>query len=125
MTNPFETLELEPLATVSEITARVRELAEDADEPRQKLLRALWEELTLHPRARITAAVATFVPEGGEPAALPPPRVATAAGAEPPASLLDKLPLAGLIPALAPPPGDRPSLVVSVHDDPLLQEDSR
>ncbi len=125
MSNPFETLGLEPLATVSEITARVRELAEDADEPRQKMLRALWEELTLHPRARIAAAVATFVPEGTEPPPCSPPRLTVGAGAEPPPSLLDKLPLAGLMPSLSPLPGDRPAPILSIHDDPLLQEDSR
>lgn len=126
MTNPFEALGLDPLATIGEITERVRELSEDADEPRRKELRALWESLTLHPRTRIAAAVATFVPDAPPPAAFPPPPRKAPPDAEPRSSLIDKLPLAGLVPALTSGSSAAPPLApLSIHDDPILQEQPR
>lgn len=126
VTNPFEALGIDPLATIGEITERVRDLSEDADEERRKELRALWESLTLHPRTRIAAAVTTFVPETPAPPGHPPPVTKPPPDAEPEPSLLDKLPLAGLVPALTSGPvRHRPSPSLSVLDDPLLQEQLR
>ncbi len=120
MKNAFEELDLDPLASTFAITERVRDLSEDASEPRQKELRALWEDITRHPRARITAAVATFV-AGEEESPVPPPRAPLPEGAAPGPSFLDKLPVAGLAATLGA-PVRRPPAVLSVHDDPILQE---
>jgi hypothetical protein len=62
MDNPIDRLGLSPLATVDEITAALRERAEDASEEERKRLRETWEELTLHPRTRLRAALSTFPP---------------------------------------------------------------
>jgi hypothetical protein len=71
MDNPLDRLGLSPLATVEEITAALRERAEDASDEERKMLRATWEELTLHPRSRVRAAVLTFPPRtnAGDPRA--------------------------------------------------------
>lgn len=126
--NPFEALDLDPLASTFEITERVRVLSEDADEARRKELRALWEELTRHPRHRITSAIATFIggsSSGGDiESPSPPPNVALPEGADPGPSFLDKLPLSGLAPSLGLEPSrPRPPLLVPLIDDPMLQED--
>lgn len=126
MTNPFEALGVDPLATIAQITERVRELSEDADEPRKKELRALWEALTLHPRSRIAAAITTFVPETPTPEAFPPPATRLPAEAEPSPSLLDTLPLAGVVPALSSAAlRPLPSSTVPILEDPLVQEHNR
>lgn len=122
MRNPFEALGLDPLASTFEITERVRELSEDADEPRRKELRALWEELTRHPRTRITAAVATFV-LGDVESPSPPPQAVLPETPDLRATFLDKLPLSGIAPSLQiDPQGRRPPLLLPLLDDPLLQE---
>ena len=125
MKNPFEALGLDPLASTFEITERVRELSEDADEPRRKELRALWEELTRHPRARITAAVATFV-LGDVESPSPPAQAVLPETPDLRASFLDKLPLSGILPSLSiDAQGRRPLLLLPLPDDPILEEPSR
>lgn len=124
MTNPFEALGIDPLATISQITERVRDLSEDADEPGRKQLRDLWEALTLHPRTRVTAAISTFIPETPAPEVAAPPLSRSRAQAGPLASLLDSLPIAGLVPTLssarsAPPPPP------PLSEDPIVQEEQR
>jgi hypothetical protein len=71
MENPIDRLGLSPLATADEITAALRERAEDASDDERRALRATWEELTHHPRSRHRAALTTF-PERAELRARPP-----------------------------------------------------
>lgn len=59
--NPFEKFDIDPRSSTAQITARFRELVQDArTEDAKAVLRAAWEELTLHPRDRLLAAMATF-----------------------------------------------------------------
>ncbi len=60
MSNPFERYDIDPMQGPAAITARLRELTEDASEAEREVLRAVWEELTLHPRRRLQAALDTF-----------------------------------------------------------------
>lgn len=81
MDNPFERYDLDPRQGVAAITQRLKELAEDAtDERERERIRAAWEELTLHPARRLRAALFAH-PETRPPLAGPPPlprmRVAT------------------------------------------------
>src|SRR5262245_33377740 len=55
--NPFERYDLDPRIGPAEITRRLRELTEDAAESEKAELQAAWEELTLHPRRRLHAAL--------------------------------------------------------------------
>jgi hypothetical protein len=79
--NPFERYGLDPRDGVAAITARLKELAEDAkDDAERDRIRAAWEELTLHPARRLRAALdahpETRAPLGGPP---PLPRLRVAA----------------------------------------------
>jgi hypothetical protein len=81
--NPFERYDLDPKDGVAAITARLKELAEDArDDAERERVREAWEELTLHPARRLRAALLAH-PESRPPLGAPPPmrRVAVAAGA--------------------------------------------
>lgn len=92
MKNPFDELGLSPLASVDEITAELRDRAEDAGDDGRKALRKAWEELTMHPRSRLALSLTTF-PSGDERAPRPPPRAAEAPRAAPASpSLLELLP---------------------------------
>ncbi len=54
--NPFERFGIDPKEGPRAITERLRELAEDANEEDRAVIRAAWEELTLHPLRRLRAA---------------------------------------------------------------------
>jgi hypothetical protein len=65
--NPFERYDLDPREGIVAITARLKELIEDAhDDEERKRLRDAWEELTRHPAQRLRAAVFTH-PETRSP----------------------------------------------------------
>jgi hypothetical protein len=73
MDNPFERFDLDPHEGISAITQRLKELAEDAkDDAERERIRAAWEELTLHPRRRLRAALFAH-PETRKPLGSPPP----------------------------------------------------
>lgn len=56
--NPYERWGIDPLGGPAAITERMRELIEDApDDETRAVLRAVWEELTLHPARRLRAAL--------------------------------------------------------------------
>ena len=77
MDNPFERYDLDPRDGIAAITQRLKELAEDAkDDAEREKIRAAWEELTLHPRRRLRAALDAH-PETRPPLGSPPmpPRV--------------------------------------------------
>ncbi len=54
--NPFERFGIDPKEGPRAITERLRELAEEANEAERVVIRAAWEELTLHPLRRLRAA---------------------------------------------------------------------
>jgi hypothetical protein len=70
--NPFDRYDIDPELGVRGITERFRELTLDASESERVVLRAAWEELTMHPARRLAAAMRalpeTRVPLGAEPA---------------------------------------------------------
>ncbi len=71
--NPFERWGLDPMQGPAAITERMRELAADApDEATRKVIRAAWEELTLHPARRFRAAAGAH-PDSHHAAGAPPP----------------------------------------------------
>jgi len=56
--NVFEQFDLDPRAGIAAITRRLKELAEDAKDDREReRIRQAWEELTLHPARRLRAAL--------------------------------------------------------------------
>lgn len=74
MDNPFDRFDLDPREGVQAITARLKELAEDApDEAARQRIREAWEELTLHPARRMRAALFA-APETRPALGAPPPR---------------------------------------------------
>jgi hypothetical protein len=71
--NPFERYEMDPREGPRGITERMRELIEDASSEEERTrLRAVWEELTLHPARRLRVALRAH-PETREPLGTPPP----------------------------------------------------
>ncbi len=54
--NPFADLRLDPRSSPEEITAVMRELAEDAPDAQRRTLQGQWRKLTLHPDDRLKAA---------------------------------------------------------------------
>lgn len=71
--NPFEELDLDPHQGPRGITERLRELVEDAkDDAERARLRAIWEELTMHPGRRVRLALLAH-PETRAPLGAPPP----------------------------------------------------
>lgn len=73
MDNPFERYDLDPRDGIQAITARLRELAEDTEDPAEReRIRAAWEELTVHPARRLRAALFAF-PETRPSLGRPPP----------------------------------------------------
>jgi hypothetical protein len=81
MDNPFERYELDPREGISAITQKLKELAEDAkSDAEREIIRAAWEELTLHPARRLRAALFAHPetrPPLGNPPMLPRRRLAT------------------------------------------------
>lgn len=74
--NLFERYDLDPRQGPRAITERLRELAEDAAEgPERAVIRAAWEELTMHPMRRLRAAFGAH-PETRAPLGTPPPAAA-------------------------------------------------
>lgn len=71
-TNPFDRFELDPQSDLATITDALRERAEEASSDEERAsIRAAWEALTLHPRARLELAL-TAVPETRTPLGRPP-----------------------------------------------------
>ncbi|MBX3192168.1 MAG: hypothetical protein KF819_34585 [Labilithrix sp.] len=70
--NPFERYDLDPQDGIEKITRRLKELAEEATDERERdRIRAAWEELTLHPARRLRAARSAH-PETRRPLGDPP-----------------------------------------------------
>lgn len=118
--NPFERYDLDPRDGISAITQRLKELAEDAkDDAERERIRAAWEELTLHPRRRLRAALFAH-PETRHPLG-PPPSPARMRGSSAELGLRD---LAARPSVAAAVPEDQgqvpPGPTARLEDDPLL-----
>ena len=71
--NPFERFEINPREGPRAITERMRELIEEATSDEERaVLRAVWEDLTMHPARRLRTALRAH-PETREPLGAPPP----------------------------------------------------
>jgi hypothetical protein len=97
--NPVVRYGLDPRSTLAELTERLRELAEEADEPERAALRAAWQSLAQSPARRFVLALdaGPFAP----PIARPPPLAPRASPAFEP-TLADLLAPAALAPRLGP-----------------------
>ena len=116
MDNPFERYDLDPRDGIAAITQRLKELAEDAkDDAERERIRAAWEELTLHPRRRLRAALDAH-PETRPPLGSPPmpPRVRSAPAELGLRDLAARPSLRGLVGEIAEDPPPR------LEDDPLV-----
>lgn len=116
MDNPFERYDLDPRDGIAAITQRLKELAEDAkDDAERERIRAAWEELTLHPRRRLRAALDVH-PETRPPLGSPPmaPRMR---GGRPELGLRDLAARPSLRAVVGEVPDDSPP---RLEDDPLL-----
>ncbi|MFO0615045.1 MAG: hypothetical protein U0414_20815 [Polyangiaceae bacterium] len=130
MDNPLDRFGLSPFATVEEITSVMRERAEEAPEPERAELREAWEELTMHPRARLRAALFTSPPRssGARPQRPPPlsPELASAPAPEGGAgflegvALVDLLPRPLVAPAFARAKSDAPRVLPRFAEDPIV-----
>ena len=120
--NPFERYGLNPLASVEELTERLRNLIEDADESERGRLRAAWEELSLHPERRFAHISSTFV-DPSPPLEIPPgaPSWAASPGPawhdQPQACTLDLFLGGGDCPEVSP--------YLPILHDPLMRDPSR
>lgn len=114
--NPFERYDLDPRDGIAAITRRLKELAEDAkDDAERERIRAAWEELTLHPRRRLRAAL--FAHPETRPPLGSPPSLPRARGARIELGLRD---LAAR-PSVAAAAGEAPpEPALRLEDDPLV-----
>ncbi|MBX3203098.1 MAG: hypothetical protein KF894_33550 [Labilithrix sp.] len=123
MDNPFERYDLDPREGIAAITARLKELAEEArDEAERARIRAAWEELTLHPARRLRAALFAH-PETREPLGTPPPlsrRNPASRGASAELELRDLAARPSVLEALGAAATDDDD-VPSLEDDPVLR----
>ncbi len=119
MKNPFDELGLSPLSSIDEITAELRERAEDVGEEDRVALRAAWEELTLHPRSRLKLALTTFPAATSREPRAPLPRTKTEPLVPITPTLLDLLPRPSVEGALAHGHSQAPSALPPISDDSL------
>jgi hypothetical protein len=116
--NPFDEHGLSPLASIDEITTELRERAGDASDEQRRALRAAWESLTLHPRARLAHALDTF-PASSERDPSPPRAGAQGALSPLVFSLLDLLPRPSVEAAFAGAIPSAPSVLPPISEDRL------
>ena len=109
MTNPYDVFELDPSASVAELTAALRERTEHASVEEKAALRDAWEELTLHAEQRLKLALTAF-PETREMLAPIPAPSRPQGAAEAPLDLLDFIDPHRLDARLAAPSADEEAL---------------
>ena len=101
--NPFVRYRLDPTTDLASITERLRELAEDANDPEEReAIRAAWEAITKSPMGRFELALdVSPAPPAVPPLAAPP-------GTEEPFEprLADLLTPGPVLPRLGPPSAD-------------------
>ncbi len=122
--NPFEHYDIDPLEGPEAITKRMRELIEQVDDSGRDELRAVWEQLTLHPRARLRVALAAF-PETREPIGAPPSAQTRAPAPDPVTEFTIELADVALAPSVAGVLSQAavglPSALPDWRDDPILR----
>lgn len=119
--DPFERYGLDPRDGPSALTERLRELIEATDDPaEQARIRAVWEELTLHPARRVRAALMAH-PESRPPLGTPPasPRLRGEVPLLTPREILARPSVAAAVERDLP-AETRPDEDVALADDPLL-----
>ena len=119
ISNPFDEYGLDPALGVAGITARLRELMEEAETDRERRqIREAWMALTKHPRRRLELSLSA-APQPPAPLRAPRPRAVVSApmpaGAE-----LPFVPFAACLDGEGVHP--QGSLLVPLSDDPLLSE---
>jgi hypothetical protein len=122
--NPFERLEIDPREGPRGITERMRALIEETTSEEERTeLRALWEELTMHPARRLRVALRAH-PETREPLGAAPEARASAAFA-PDVGLSDLAMRPSVARALTDARGAENlspgSVLPSIEDDPILR----
>jgi hypothetical protein len=128
--NPFDRHDIDPLARVDEITARFRDLAEDAtDEGERQRIRKAWEALTLHPKDRLAWALDTFLDSRGDPPSAPPMRGARTSTSDDDAfglTAIVPLPTLGalLTSETNPTPAPVGPTATALSNDPLLKDEA-
>ncbi|MFO0551053.1 MAG: hypothetical protein U0271_21870 [Polyangiaceae bacterium] len=124
--NPFERYDLDPRASVELLTARFRELAEDANEADLPVLRDAWEELTVHPETRVALALETFVePTGTDHEPVPPPIARPSRDLDAPDAITRQFAFSLVSAADLPPRPSVDSSAPSLTLDPILKELAR
>lgn len=119
--NLFERYDLDPREGPEAITARMRELVQEAPEEERERLRADWEALTLHPRDRLQHALSAF-PETRAPLGAPPPRTRRRRR-EPALELADVLVMPSVAEALGVEASrEAPDPLPPLADDPILDD---
>ena len=121
--NPFELYDLDPRDGIAAITARLKQLAEDAeDDAERERIREAWEELTFHPARRLRAALFSH-PETRAPLGTPPthPRRRAAAAAKPELRLRELAPRPSVLLALGVDAVKDEDATPSLEDDPVLR----
>ncbi len=118
--NPFERYDIDPREGPEAITARMRERIEEAGEDERAELRAVWEQLTLHPQRRLEAALDAF-PETRPALGAPPPRRVGQTATHPDEiALADVILLPSVTRALAADVPERGSVLPPLADDPIV-----
>jgi hypothetical protein len=114
--NPFERYDLDPHEGIAAITQRLKELAEDAKDDRERdTIRAAWEELTLHPARRLRAAL--FAHPETRPPLGTAPALRRAAAARESLSLRDVAARPSVLASLPPRAGNAADPVPTLDDD--------
>lgn len=118
--NPFERYDLDPSLGPKAITERLRELAEDASPAERDVIRAAWEELTLHPLRRLAAAFDAHPATRPAMPLAPDPPARPEADVDPPRSLWELAVLPPVTRALG---GEAPAppALTTFEDDPLIR----
>ena len=117
--NPFEAYDLDPRQGIAAVTARLRELAEEAKTDSERArIRAVWEELTMHPARRLEAALLSYpetrrrIHDGGPPPVPEFPEIEIS-----PKAMLPRRLLTPLLGSEPPPPTPQP-----LDRDPFLRK---
>jgi hypothetical protein len=124
--NPFERYEIDPREGPRAITERMRMLLEDATtEEERTRLRAVWEELTMHPTRRLRAALRahpeTREPLGTAPSPLAIPGAKTAAPKGTLDLALSELAMRPSVLAALTDARQAETLLPSLEEDPILR----
>lgn len=120
--NPFDRYDLNPAGSVEDLTEQLRERLAEARGEEAEHVRAAWEQLTLHARPRVVAALTTFF-DDAPPIATPTSVAALPFVPPPPPDAAT--PFVRRVDRCPPAPKSPLDPAASVMDDPLLEESLR